>query len=82
MLAQVLGNAPVPRLCPAGLAEAVTQHGLAEKLLAQPGAAFTSLAKAILFQQLAGAAAAAIHARFLAACGVRRACLGGGGRGA
>lgn len=64
----------MPPVCPvaatrAGLAPLVAEHGLASKLLAKPSPAFNTLAKSILFQQLAMGAASAIYARFLAACG-------------
>ncbi|KAF6257304.1 DNA glycosylase [Scenedesmus sp. NREL 46B-D3] len=48
----------------------ITQHGPPERLLAKSSSCFVSLAKSILYQQLAGSAAAAIYSRFLAVCGV------------
>jgi DNA-3-methyladenine glycosylase II len=47
----------------------VAQFDAPTRLIRKPGGAFAALAKSILYQQLAGTAAAAIHARFLAACG-------------
>jgi 3-methyladenine DNA glycosylase/8-oxoguanine DNA glycosylase len=39
-------------------------------LVAKKGSAFASLAKSVVFQQLAGSAAAAIYKRFLSVCQV------------
>jgi hypothetical protein len=54
----------------AGLAPLISQHGPPERLLSKCSSCFVSLAKSILYQQLAGTAAAAIYSRFLAVCGV------------
>ncbi|WIA09969.1 hypothetical protein OEZ85_010181 [Tetradesmus obliquus] len=54
-----------PRLAPL-----IAQHGPPERLLSKSSSCFVSLAKSILYQQLAGSAAAAIYSRFLAVCGV------------
>jgi hypothetical protein len=59
------------RAADARLAGLIAEHGAPDRLLAKTSSCFTSLAKAIIYQQLAGTAAAAIYARFLAACGVR-----------
>jgi hypothetical protein len=61
-------------VCAAGLQPLITQHGPPERLLSKSSSCFVSLAKSILYQQLAGSAAAAIYSRFLAACGVRGRC--------
>lgn len=58
----------------AGLAPLIAQHGPPERLLSKSSSCFVSLAKSILYQQLAGSAAAAIYSRFLAVCGVRACC--------
>ncbi|PSC71100.1 putative DNA-3-methyladenine glycosylase 2 [Micractinium conductrix] len=51
------------------LAPLIEQHGPPERLLAKQGSNFATLAKAIVFQQLATGAAATIYGRVLAACG-------------
>eukprot|EP00879_Flechtneria_rotunda_P023438 GHRR01024791.1.p1 GENE.GHRR01024791.1~~GHRR01024791.1.p1 ORF type:complete len:432 (+),score=179.50 GHRR01024791.1:1302-2597(+) len=48
----------------------IDEIGRPERLLAKNTSCFRSLAKSILYQQLAGTAAAAIYARFLTVCGV------------
>eukprot|EP00775_Hariotina_reticulata_P004463 gene4463-4719_t len=55
---------------PKGLVPLMESFGPPERLLAKKMSCFRSLAKSILYQQLAGSAAAAIYSRFLAACGV------------
>jgi 3-methyladenine DNA glycosylase/8-oxoguanine DNA glycosylase len=56
----------------AGLAPLVEEHGVPDRLLPKGFEnMFASLARSIVYQQLAGNAAHAIHTRFLAACGVR-----------
>lgn len=52
------------------LHDLITTFGPPERLLAKDSSCFRSLAKSILYQQLAGTAAAAIYSRFLAVCGV------------
>lgn len=53
------------------LQDLITSFGPPERLLTKTSSCFRSLAKSILYQQLAGTAAAAIYSRFLAVCGVR-----------
>lgn len=58
---------------PAGLLPLIEEHGVPERLLPKGfDNMFASLAKSIIYQQLAGSAAHAIHTRFLAACGVSK----------
>lgn len=59
-----------PALSRAGLAPLIDEHGAPARLLAKSTPAFTSLAKAIVYQQLSGSSAAAIYGRFLGACDV------------
>lgn len=49
----------------------IKEHGPPLRLLAKAGNAFQFLVKSIIFQQLAGSAAATIYGRFLTACGVQ-----------
>lgn len=58
----------------AELAPLIEEFGPPERLLAKSTSCFRSLAKSILYQQLAGTAAAAIYSRFLAVCGVSTSC--------
>eukprot|EP00878_Enallax_costatus_P027481 GHUV01029598.1.p2 GENE.GHUV01029598.1~~GHUV01029598.1.p2 ORF type:complete len:125 (+),score=19.08 GHUV01029598.1:461-835(+) len=53
------------------LAGLISTFGPPERLIAKSTSCFRSLAKSILYQQLAGTAAAAIYSRFLAVCRVR-----------
>ena len=52
------------------LADLISTFGPPERLIAKKTSCFRSLAKSILYQQLAGTAAAAIYSRFLAVCRV------------
>ncbi len=52
----------------AELAPLIDLHGVPERLLAKQGSTFATLAKSIIFQQLATKAAATIYGRVLAAC--------------
>lgn len=54
------------------LAGLIAAFGPPERLIAKDTCCFRSLAKSILYQQLAGTAAAAIYSRFLAVCKVNR----------
>ena len=51
------------------LAPLIDQHGIPDRLLAKGPGSFSSLAKSIVFQQLATRAAAVIYARVLTVCG-------------
>lgn len=48
----------------------IAEHGPPSRMIAKSGMSFRSLAKSILYQQLAGKAAACIYARFLTTCGI------------
>eukprot|EP00877_Chromochloris_zofingiensis_P011900 jgi/Chrzof1/6964/Cz02g05210.t1 len=52
------------------LAPLIAEHGPPSRMIAKSGMSFRSLAKSILYQQLAGKAAACIYARFLTTCGI------------